>query len=446
MPRSSAWAPTARRSSSAEYHWPPGAALLASAALVGALAYVVARVILRLEGHYLAMATLGLGVIASIALSNEVGLTGGPDGMSVPDFSVSACASSARRPGTGFSPRRSSPRSSWPAISSTVPPAARCARCTGSQTAARAVGVEASAFKIRVFVLSATVAAVMGSLYAHYVGFVTPGLAAFPKSVELVTMVVVGGMASIWGSVLGAALFSLAPELLARFEGYETIAFGAILVATMIFLPRGIAPSLGARLWRRDSSTMLRVENLTKSFGGVAAVSQVSFDVDEGAVHAVIGPNGAGKTTLFNLITGVYAPSSGSIRLRGEEVAGMAPESLARRGVSRTFQNLQVSMNLSAIENVMLGAHLRLNSSLLAAMARWERPRREGSRGAPGGGRPARLRRLRRLSRGGGPRDALRRVEAARNRPGARRRSASCCFSTSRPPASTTPRPTKSRR
>lgn len=116
---------------------------------------------------------------------------------------------------------------------------------------------------------------------------------------------------------------------------------------------------------------MLRVENLTKRFGGVAAVSDVSFEVAEGAIHAVIGPNGAGKTTLFNLITGVYAPTSGSIQLRGEEVAGLAPESLARRGVSRTFQNLQVSMNLSAVENVMIGAHLRLNSSLLAGMARW---------------------------------------------------------------------------
>lgn len=116
---------------------------------------------------------------------------------------------------------------------------------------------------------------------------------------------------------------------------------------------------------------MLQVDNLTKSFGGVAAVSQVSFEIAEGAIHAVIGPNGAGKTTLFNLITGVYAPTAGSIRLRGEEVAGLAPESLARRGVSRTFQNLQVSMNLSAIENVMIGAHLRLNSSLLAGMARW---------------------------------------------------------------------------
>jgi len=116
---------------------------------------------------------------------------------------------------------------------------------------------------------------------------------------------------------------------------------------------------------------MLRVENLTKRFGGVEAVSQVSFSVGEGAVHGVIGPNGAGKTTLFNLITGVYAPTAGSIRLGGEEVGGLPPEALARRGVARTFQNLQVSMNLTALENVMLGAHLQLNTGLLAAMARW---------------------------------------------------------------------------
>jgi branched-chain amino acid transport system ATP-binding protein len=116
---------------------------------------------------------------------------------------------------------------------------------------------------------------------------------------------------------------------------------------------------------------MLKVENLTKRFGGVAAVSEVSFAFGEGAVHAVIGPNGAGKTTLFNLITGIYRPTAGSIRINGAEVAGLPPEALARRGVSRTFQNLQLAMGLSAIENVMLGAHLKLNSGLLAAMIRW---------------------------------------------------------------------------
>jgi len=91
---------------------------------------------------------------------------------------------------------------------------------------------------------------------------------------------------------------------------------------------------------------MLRVENLTKRFGVVAAVSEVSFSIDDGAVHAVIGPNGAGKTTLFNLITGIYRPSSGSVTLDGEQVTGLPPEALARRGVSRTFQNLQLAMGL----------------------------------------------------------------------------------------------------
>jgi len=113
---------------------------------------------------------------------------------------------------------------------------------------------------------------------------------------------------------------------------------------------------------------MLEIQNLSKSFGGVHAVQDVSFKVKAGAIHSVIGPNGAGKTTLFNLITGVYTPSSGQILFNGENVAGMPPDQLARRGMSRTFQNLQVCMNMSAIDNVMVGAHLRLNQNLFASM------------------------------------------------------------------------------
>jgi len=94
----------------------------------------------------------------------------------------------------------------------------------------------------------------------------------------------------------------------------------------------------------------------------------VGFAIRGGTVHSVIGPNGAGKTTLFNLITGIYTPSSGEIEFDGESVAGRTPSEFARRGMSRTFQNLQVCMNMSAIENVMVGAHLRLNQSLFAGM------------------------------------------------------------------------------
>lgn len=121
---------------------------------------------------------------------------------------------------------------------------------------------------------------------------------------------------------------------------------------------------------------LLEVDDLSIRFGNVRAVQEVSFSVDEGIVYSVIGPNGAGKTTLFNLITGVYLPASGRIRLAGEEVQGRSPYELARRGVARTFQNLQVWMNLSALENVMVGAHLHLDRSALKAVFHWPSMRR----------------------------------------------------------------------
>jgi branched-chain amino acid transport system ATP-binding protein len=115
---------------------------------------------------------------------------------------------------------------------------------------------------------------------------------------------------------------------------------------------------------------MLRVQGLSKTFGGVKAVQDVSFTIRAGTIHSVIGPNGAGKTTLFNLITGVYTPTTGEVIFNGENVAGKSPDELARRRMNRTFQNLQVCMNMSAIDNVMVGAHLRLNQGLLSAMFR----------------------------------------------------------------------------
>lgn len=113
--------------------------------------------------------------------------------------------------------------------------------------------------------------------------------------------------------------------------------------------------------------SLLEVKDLSIHFGGVKAVQNVSFHIDSGIVYSVIGPNGAGKTTLFNLITGVYKPTSGAILLDGEAIHGKSPNELARRGVARTFQNLQICMNMSAIENVMVGAHLRLDRNLFKA-------------------------------------------------------------------------------
>jgi branched-chain amino acid transport system ATP-binding protein len=121
---------------------------------------------------------------------------------------------------------------------------------------------------------------------------------------------------------------------------------------------------------------LLEVSDLSKTFGGVLAVQNVSFSVEAGIVYSVIGPNGAGKTTLFNLITGVYKPNSGEIRLDNEAVTGRAPHELACKGVARTFQNLQICMNMTAIENVMVGGHLSLDRNLIKGMLRFPSLRR----------------------------------------------------------------------
>ncbi|NML74792.1 ABC transporter ATP-binding protein [Rhizobium sp. S-51] len=131
--------------------------------------------------------------------------------------------------------------------------------------------------------------------------------------------------------------------------------------------------------------SLLSVEGLGISFGGLRAVDDVSFSVNPGEIVSVIGPNGAGKTTLFNMISGVYTPKSGKVRLAGEEVTGLSPHLLARRGMSRTFQNLQIFQNMTVLENAIAGFHLRESGSVLAdllALPASRRRSREAEEGA----------------------------------------------------------------
>jgi branched-chain amino acid transport system permease protein len=230
------------------YGWHPLLAIVAGAVGTGLLALLVARPILRLKGHYLAMATLGLGIIINIVIRNEAAWTGGPDGMPVQSLGL-----------FGFELVRDTQwywvvavvllLSVWGGLNLIDSPFGRALRgLHGSEIASQVVGVDVPRYKTIVFVLSAVVASLMGSILAHYVGFVTPEIANFFHSIELVTMVVVGGMASVYGSVLGAILLTALPQALATFEGWEIVVFGAILMLSMIFLPRGLMPTLAARL------------------------------------------------------------------------------------------------------------------------------------------------------------------------------------------------------
>ncbi|HJW57521.1 MAG TPA: branched-chain amino acid ABC transporter permease [Burkholderiaceae bacterium] len=230
-----------------QFNWSGPLALLAGALVVGLLAFVLARPILKLKGHYLAMATLGLGIIISIVITNEASLTGGPDGISVPAFSMFGWVIEGEK--TWYAVIATLlVLTTWGALNLIDSPSGRALQAIhGSEIAARVAGVDTTRFKVKVFVLSAVMASIAGSFSAHYVGFVTPGLAGFFHSIELVTMVVMGGMASVFGSIIGAALLTLLPQLLSTFEGWETVIFGVILMLTMIFLPKGLVPTLRLR-------------------------------------------------------------------------------------------------------------------------------------------------------------------------------------------------------
>ncbi len=236
----------------AHFGWHPLLAMGAGALACAILAAVVARPIFRLKGNYLAMATLGLGIIISIALRNEATWTGGPDGMAVLAMTVAGFELSNDRQWYWVVAALLA-FSVWASLNLIDSPFGRALRALhGSEVASRVVGVDVTGYKVAVFVMSAAFASIMGSITAHYVGFVTPAYADFFHSIELVTMVVVGGMASVYGSIVGAVLLTALPQALATFEGWETVVFGAVLMLFMIFLPRGLVPTLAARLGKGE--------------------------------------------------------------------------------------------------------------------------------------------------------------------------------------------------
>lgn len=232
---------------------PSWLSLFAGAALSGIVAFLVGRPILRLKGHYLAVATLGFGLLVAIVLTNEAGWTGGPDGMSVPRltlFSWSARGSDV-----------------WYWISGTTlvggfvlalnlmeSPTGRALQAIhDSEIAALVLAIDVASKKLTIFIISAVYASVAGSYLAMFNGHVTPDVAGFLRSIELVAMVVLGGMGSIVGSLVGAIVLVVLPQMLTVFHEYEQALLGLIVMIFMIFLRRGIVPSIAAAFagWRK---------------------------------------------------------------------------------------------------------------------------------------------------------------------------------------------------
>ncbi|KTQ96312.1 branched-chain amino acid ABC transporter permease [Aureimonas ureilytica] len=235
----------------------PALAGLAGAALSGLVAWAVGRPILRLKGYYLAVASLGFGILVSMSLANEAWLTGGPDGMAVPDAGLRDLT---RAMGLGWSAAEgwyalcglALLLAAWIALNLHDSPSGRALRAlNGSEIAAGTVGIDVAKFKLDAFVVSAVYASVAGSLLALQNKYVTPDIAGALHSVELVTMTVLGGAASVPGAVLGAAILTTLPQALAVFQHYEQLMLGLVMMLVMIFLPAGLLPSLLKRLKER---------------------------------------------------------------------------------------------------------------------------------------------------------------------------------------------------
>jgi branched-chain amino acid transport system permease protein len=206
-----------------------------------------------LRGYYLAIATLGMGVLIAMVASNEANITGGPNGMPVPRLVL-------------FGWRASGPQTwywisgltlvigVWVAINLIESPTGRAFRAIhDSEVAARVLGIDVPAYKLLVFVLSAIYAALAGSYFALFDGFVTPDTSSFLRSIEFVVMAVLGGLGSIFGSIVGAAILVILPQFLTVFHDYEHIVLGVIIIVFMIFLPSGIVPTLSTFFRRRSA-------------------------------------------------------------------------------------------------------------------------------------------------------------------------------------------------
>jgi ABC-type branched-subunit amino acid transport system ATPase component/ABC-type branched-subunit amino acid transport system permease subunit len=365
----------------------------------GLAAVLLGLVTVRLSGHYLPLGTIAWG-IALFYLFGKLEFLGRNDGISsIPPLSIGSLR--MLDPGAIY-------YVIWGAVlicgvlssnllDSRTGRAVRALR--RGHVAAEAFGVETAWSKLLVFIYAAVLAGLSGWLYAHFQRAATPTPFGPQAGIEYLFIAVVGGAGYVWGAVLGAGIVVILKEILQSYlpllfggQGQiELIVFGILLVALLQLAPTGVWPWLTARLPRPRltppanaaalperqaivaAGPLLAVEAARKQFGGVVAVNDVSFQIGSREIVALIGPNGAGKSTTFNLITGVLASGGGSIRFAGQEIGGKRPQDVVAAGIARTFQHVKLVPDMSVLENVALGAHLRGHRGAIASMLRLDR-------------------------------------------------------------------------
>lgn len=363
-------------------------ALGAGIALPAAVAAVVGAFAVRTRAFYFIMVTLAASQML-FALFHDTKIAGGSDGASI---DVKPLLEIAGRTVLDFSGRNTLLWFALAALAVVYVATLALARSRfgrvlqgtrANETRMNALGFDATRYKWASFVVAAGIAGLGGAIFASIDGFVPPEIMNWRESGLAIMMVVLGGVGSIWGSIVGALVFSLAEEVLkspklvgAMVSDHWPIAMGLFLIAVVLGAPKGIAgwlPQRAARPWTAPETADLEpakeaahakppkldVAGLRRTFGGLTAVDGVTVAFAPGRIHAVIGPNGAGKTTFTNLLTGTLPVSAGIIRLDGVDVTAMSAATRARRGIGRSFQRTNVFLSFTVAENCAVAAQAR---------------------------------------------------------------------------------------
>jgi branched-chain amino acid transport system permease protein len=380
----------------------PWGGLIAGLVLTAVVALLLGLLTLRLSGHYLPLGTIAWGISLYFLFGN-LGFLGGHTGIgSIPPLNLGGIE---LRDGRQFY------FLIWAMLLVAVwltnnlldSRSGRAIRALkGGAVMAEAMGVDTGRGKMTIFLIAALFACVSGWLYAHLQRFVNPTPFGLHIGIEYLFMAVIGGAASVWGALVGAAVITvlkqwlqdLLPQLFGATGNFEVIAFGLLMIFVLHRAREGLwpwlarlVPNSGRRLASAEfhaealkrrvvpvvGTPLLEVKDAVKKFGGLVANDQMSLAVSAGEILALIGPNGAGKSTLFNLVTGVDPPTSGEVRFLERRIDGQTSRAIARMGMSRTFQHVRLLPGMSVLENVALGAHMRGRHGVVAAMLHLER-------------------------------------------------------------------------
>ncbi|MFO7783037.1 MAG: ABC transporter permease subunit [Thermodesulfobacteriota bacterium] len=398
-----------------DIHLPFLLALPAAAFITMGFGLALGSTSIRLSGDYLAIVTLAFAQIFKLLLLNldqPINITGGVNGIfgfdpivlfgfrivSPVAYSYLIWIAAILAIVASWRLKRSRFGRGWEAIRE-------------DELAAEALGVSTTWMKLKAFAGGAFVAGATGAVFASFQDSVFPNNFDFPQLVIVYCMVILGGLGNIPGVILGAILLTVLPEFLREYGAYRMMSYGLILVVLMALRPQGLLGSVrflvkGKRRPDKDETGMLRastdlyytgepgtddarpsyaagnrvvleLQGITMNFGGLTAVQDLDIRLREHEILSIIGPNGAGKSTVFNMISGIYPPTKGTISYEGREINGLRPHQVARAGIARTFQNLRLFTKMTVLDNAKVARFCRTRAGVMSTLFHLPRFRRE---------------------------------------------------------------------